>query len=337
MADFLRFIGMRAVLALVTLLIVSFLVFSLMEMVPGDCAERYLAYKNTQGENLTLEDIDAERERLGLDRPFLVRWTGWVSGAFVGDFGTSCIRRIDISQLLGAKFLISAGIAFAALFLAYLIAIPVGIYAAASHNPVANNALRLVSYLGLALPNFLLALIIMLISTVYFGDSLSGLFSNEYRDAPWSLARIADLLSRAWLPVFILGWSATAFALQTVRALMLDEQSKLYVTAAMARGLHGRRLLWRYPARHALGPIVNSLGFDLNRIFNELPIVATILTLTEAGQLLIEALARSNDQQLAGAIIFLLTATIVALNFLTDVGLAVLDPRMRKSVIGAQA
>ncbi|MEM1352153.1 MAG: ABC transporter permease [Pseudomonadota bacterium] len=337
MANFARFVGVRAILAIITLLLVSFLVFSLMEMVPGDCAERYLAYKNTQGENLTRDDIEAERIRLGLDQPFLYRWVTWVAGAFTGNFGESCILRVSISQLLGSKFLISAAICFAALFLAYLIAIPVGIYAAQSRNPFVNNALRFVSYLGLALPNFLLALIIMLISTVYFGDSLSGLFSREYRDAPWSWDKFWDFMSRAWLPVFILGWSATAFALQTVRALMLDEQSKLYVTAAKARGLYGRRLLWRYPARHALGPIINSLGFDLNRIFNELPIVAIILTLTEAGALLLEALARSNDQQLAGAIIFLLTATIVGLNFITDVALALLDPRMRNSVIGGRA
>jgi len=141
------------------------------------------------------------------------------------------------------------------------------------------------------------------------------------------------LVSHAWLPVFILGWSATAFALQTVRALMSDEIGKLYVTAASARGIHGTRLLWRYPARHALGPIVNSLGFDLNRIFNELPVVALILTLTEAGSLLLEALARSNDQQLAGAIIFLLTASIVVLNFATDILLAAIDPRVRKSIL----
>ena len=337
MANFIRFVAIRAVLAVVTLLIVSFIVFSLMEFVPGDCAERYLAYKNTQGQNLTLEDIDAERARLGLDQPFLFRWSTWVSSAFIGDFGESCILRVGISQLLGSKFLISAGICFASLFVAYLIAIPVGIYAANSRNAVVNNMLRFVSYLGLALPNFLLALIIMLISTVYYGDSLSGLFSKEFRDVPWSIAKFWDFISRAWLPIFILGWSATAFALQTVRALMLDEQSKLYVTAARARGLYGRQLLWRYPARHALGPIVNSLGFDLNRIFNELPIVAIILTLTEAGALLLEALARSNDQQLAGAIIFLLTATIVGLNFITDVALAALDPRMRNSVIGGRA
>ncbi|VAW22332.1 Dipeptide transport system permease protein DppB (TC 3.A.1.5.2) [hydrothermal vent metagenome] len=116
--------------------------------------------------------------------------------------------------------------------------------------------------------------------------------------------------------------------------MMADEIGKLYVTAARARGVTGRRLLWRYPARHALSPIVNSLGFDLNRIFNELPIVALILTLTEAGSLLIEALARSNDQQLAGAIIFLLTASIVAINFITDILLALTDPRMRHSIMG---
>ena len=196
-----------------------------------------------------------------------------------------------------------------------------------------NNTLRIVSYLGLAIPNFLLALIIMLFSTLYFGETLTGLFSPEYKDAPWSWAKFLDLAKHAWLPVFILGWSATGFALQTVRALMSDEIGKLYVTAASARGLYGARLLWRYPSRHSLGPIVNSLGFDLNRIFNELPIVALILTLTEAGSLLLEALARSNDQQLAGAIIFLLTAAIVTLNFLTDILLAVMDPRVRKSIL----
>ena len=322
-------------MAIVTLLLVSFIVFSLMEMVPGNCAERYLAYKNTQGQSITVADIEAEEKRLGLDRPFIVRWVSWIGNVFVrGDFGESCILRVRINELLGNKIWISLGICFVALLFAYAIAIPVGIVSATANNPVTNNTLRFVSYLGLAMPNFLLALMIMLFSTVVFGDSLTGLFSKEYRDAPWSWDKVMDFLGRAWLPIVILGWSATAFALQTVRALMSDELGKLYVTAARARGLYGRRLLWRYPARHALGPIINSLGFDLNRVFNELPIVAVILTLTEAGALLLEALARSNDQQLAGAIIFMLTAAIVALNFLTDLLLSIIDPRMRRSVMG---
>lgn len=333
MLQFARFSLVRALLAVLTLLIVSFIVFTLMEFVPGDCAERYVAFKNTQGSNITIADIEAERVRLGLDKPYLQRWGVWIYNAFQGEFGDSCILRVNIAQLLGQKFWISLGICVSSLVLAYLIALPVGIISATSNSAALNNSLRLISYLGLALPNFLLALMIMLVSTMLFGDSMTGLFSAEFRDAPWSWDRVKDFLSRAWLPVFILAWSATAFAIQTVRALMSDEIGKLYVTAARARGVTGGKLLWRYPARHALGPIVNSLGFDLNRIFNELPIIAVILTLTDAGALLIEALARSNDQQLAGAIIFLLTGSIVGLNFLTDILLAVVDPRVRSSIV----
>jgi peptide/nickel transport system permease protein len=334
MFQFLQFAATRATLAIITLVMVSFIVFSLMEMVPGDCAERYLAFKNTQGSKISVADIEAVRVRLGLDKPYIVRWGKWIVNAFQGEFGDSCILRLNISQLLGEKFWISLFICLTSLLLAYVIAIPVGIISATSKNPILNNSLRFVSYLGLAMPNFLLALMIMLFSTIVFGDSLTGLFSKEFRDAAWSYDRLMDFLSRAWLPVFILGWSATAFAIQTVRALMSDEVGKLYVLAASARGVSGRQLLWRYPARHSLGPIINSLGFDLNRIFNELPIVALILTLTEAGSLLIEALARSNDQQLAGAIIFLLTASIVGINFVTDIILALTDPRVRRSILG---
>jgi len=335
MLKFLQFTMVRALMSMFTLLSVSLIVFSLMELVPGNCAERYIAFKNTQGQVITIEDIQAEERRLGLDKPFVIRWGAWVGRVFFkGEFGDSCILRLNINQLLSDKFWISLGIALSALIVSYIIAIPVGIYSASTRNPFANNALRFISYLGLALPNFLLALIIMLISTVLFGDSLTGLFSKEFRDAAWSYAKFKDFMTRAWLPIFILGWSATAFAMQTVRALMLDEIGKLYVTAASARGIFGRSLLWRYPARHSLGPVINSLGFDLNRIFNDLPVVALILTLTEAGALLIEALARSNDQQLAGAIIFLLTASIVLVNFVTDILLALMDPRVRQGLIG---
>ena len=325
----------RAALSVVTLVIVSFIVFSMMELVPGNCAERYIAFKNTQGQNITVEDIRAEERRLGLDRPFMVRAFSWMGNVFFkGEFGDSCILRLNINYLLSDKVWISLGISLAALFFSYLVAIPIGIYSAVSRNPIANNSVRFISYLGLALPSFLLALMIMLTTTVLFGESMSGLFSKEYRDAAWSFAKFMDFMSRAWLPVFILGWAATAFALQTVRALMLDEIGKLYVTAASARGISGRKLLWRYPARHSLGPVINSLGFDLNRIFNDLPVVALIMTLTEMGALLIDALAFSNDQQLAGAILVVLTAAIVLMNFVTDIILALMDPRVRQGLMG---
>ena len=332
---FLQFALMRAFLAVVTLMTVSLIVFALMEFVPGDCAERYVAFKTTAGQSVSQADIDAERVRLGLDKPFIQRWTGWMANVFVnGDFGESCILRVEINDLLKDKFWISLGLCLAALLVAYAIAIPVGIYAAASNNAFFNNSLRFVSYLGLAIPNFLLALIVLLLVWELSETLLVGVFSAEYRDAPWSWDKFVDFISRAWLPIFLLGWSATAFALQTVRALMLDEIGKLYVTAAAARGITGRKLLWKYPARHAMGPVINSLGFDLNRIFNELPVIALILVLTESGALLIEALARSNDQQLAGAIIFLLTASIVFVNFVTDLALAIIDPRVRRGLLG---
>ena len=335
MLKFLQFTLMRAVMSILTLVIVSFIVFSMMELVPGNCAERYIAFKNTQGQNITVEDIRAEERRLGLDRPYLIRAFSWMGNVFFkGEFGDSCILRLNINYLLSDKVWISLGISLAALFFSYLVAIPIGIYSAVSRNPIANNLVRFISYLGLALPSFLLALMIMLTTTVLFGESMSGLFSKEYRDAAWSFAKFMDFMSRAWLPVFILGWAATAFALQTVRALMLDEIGKLYVTAASARGISGLKLFWRYPAKHSLGPVINSLGFDLNRIFNDLPVVALIMTLTEMGALLIDALAFSNDQQLAGAILVVLTAAIVLMNFVTDIILALMDPRVRQGLIG---
>ena len=212
MLQFARFVAVRAVMAMITLVIVSLVVFSLMELVPGDCAERYLAFKNTQGQSISIQDIENERQRLGLDKPFLQRWATWIVNAFQGEFGDSCILRVNIARLLGDKFWLSLSICLGSLALAYAIAIPVGIISAATNNATLNNSLRIVSYLGLALPNFLLALMIMLFSTVYFGETLTGLFSNEMRDAPWSTAKVLDLLKHAWLPIFILGWSATAFA-----------------------------------------------------------------------------------------------------------------------------
>lgn len=335
MFQMIRFIAVRFATALVTLFMVSFIVFGLMELVPGNCAQRYVAYKSTQGGGtITAADIRAEEVRMGLDRPFVVRWLNWSYNVVAkGYLGESCLKRISVNQVLKDKVWVSLGICFAALFIAYLIAVPLGMLSSTIRNGTVDSSLRFISYLGLALPDFLVALVVMLVGTLVYGETLTGLFSDEYRDAAWSFAKLGDFISHAWFPAFILGWSSTALQLQTVRALMSDENDKLYVTAARARGISGMSLFFKYPARHALGPLVNSIGFDLNRIFNGLPIVATILVLSEAGYVLLEALAISNDQEVAGAIIFLLTTAIVALNFLSDVLLAVLDPRIRLGVV----
>ena len=304
-----------------------------MELVPGNCAERYVAYKNTQGQAITDAEIRAVEVAMGLDKPFFQRWGGWVERVvFHFDLGESCLWQTKVSQIIGDKLWLSLAMSFAALVLTYLLALPIGILSANIRDSWADSSLRFISYLGLAMPNFMLALIVMLYSTVQFGNTMTGLFSNTYIDAPWSWDKFMDLMNHIWLPILILAWSALAIQMQTVRALVSDEKDKLYVLAARARGQDGAGLLWKYPARHALGPVINSVAYDLNRIFNDLPIVATVLVLTDAGALLLEALAKSNDQQLAGGIIFVLTATIVALNFVTDIIVALIDPRVRKGL-----
>ncbi len=323
MSQFCRFVAMRFLLAIVTLLIVTFVVYSLMELSPVQVFERCWVR------------VDGLWERQPRNEFYVIRWLIWVSDIFLhGDFGFACVARQQINDLLGVKFWISLGICLSSLLLAYLIAIPVGIYSVVSPDLRFNHLVRFFSYLGLAIPNFLFAIIVLLVWSNLFGETLTGLFSREYQGAAWSLAKFVDFLAHAWLPVLVLGWSATAFALMSVRALVFDEYHKSYVTAARARGVSGRQLILRYPVRHAMGPIVNSLGFDLNRVFNELPIVAFILVITDAGYLLLQALVRSNDQQLAAAILFLLAASIITLNFCTDILLAVLDPRFRRSLMG---
>ncbi|MBL4872729.1 MAG: ABC transporter permease [Rhodobacteraceae bacterium] len=315
MMQFIRFVSMRFILAVISLLLVTFILFTFMELGPF--------------RSIRCADY------IPLNDHYIIRWVNWVTGVFFrGDFGVSCVLGTKISILLGTKFLISLGLCLSALLLSYLVAIPVGIYSAIAKRPALNGFLRFFSYLGLAIPNFLFALIIIVTWAVFFGNTPTGLFSSEFRDAPWSFAKFVDFASKAWIPVIVLGWSSTAIALQTVRALISDEYSKLYVTAARARGLSEARLLWRYPARHAFGPLVNSLGFDLNRIFNELPIVALIFSLTDAGALLLQSLVRSNDQYLAASILFLLAASVIGLNFVTDVILAVFDPRFRRGLMG---
>ena len=225
MLQFSRFVGVRLFFAIVTLLIVTFIVFTLMELNQVQYSERCWAFKP-------------------LDQHYVVRWLDWVKNVFLhGDFGETCILRMRINTLLGSKFWISLGICLASLVLAYLIAIPVGLYSASTNTRSLNTFLRVFSYFGLAVPNFLFALIILLVWSNLFGETLIGLFSREYHGAEWSLDKFVDFLSHAWFLVIVLGWSATAFAVLSVRALVADEYGKYYVTAARARGLYGRRLL----------------------------------------------------------------------------------------------
>lgn len=326
----LRFTLERLVGMIVTMALVSLMVFLIMELPPGDYADRYAFRKYSgTGVNVTEADIEAIRRDLGLDKPLIFRYFDWIGGIVLrGDFGQAFAFETSVVKVIGDKVWLTLAILFGTLVVTYLVAIPVGIYAAVRRASIADYGLTIFSYLGLALPNFLLALILLYFANRWLGADIGGLFSSAYVDAPWSVAKAMDLLAHLWLPAVVLAWSAVAYQLQTVRATMSDELNKLSVTAARARGVPEARLLVKYPARLAINPVVSTIGFDVNRIFSELPIVAVVLGLTELGELLLRAYL-DLDMYVAGAILLLLTFVIVFMNFLSDILLAWLDPRIK--------
>jgi len=325
-----RFLAERLFGMVVTLFLVSVMVFFIMELPPGDYAERY-AFRKYSGTGVTMteQDVEAIRAELGLDAPALVRYGNWIGGILLhGDFGPAYAFDTSVNTIIGDKVWLTLGLLFATLIVTYLIAIPIGIYAAVRRGSAVDYGLTVFSYLGLALPNFLLALVLLYFSNRWFGASVGGLFSARYAEAPWSAAKLWDLVKHLWLPALVLAWSALAYQIQTVRATMSDEIGKLSVTAARARGLSEARLLIKYPARLAINPVVSTIGFDVNRIFSELPIVAAVLGLTELGDLLLKSYL-DLDMNVAGAILLMLTVVIVVMNVFSDLLLAWLDPRIR--------
>ena len=320
-----RFIGM-----LVTMFFVSVMVFIIMELPPGDYADRYVFRKYVgTGIDFNESDLRNLRHELGLDKPAYVRYFNWIWGIITRfDFGPAFAFETSVNVVIGQRMWLTLAILFSTLLLTYMISIPIGIYAAVRRQSIADYSLTVFSYLGLALPNFLLALIMLYIAVTFFHSSVGGLFSPEYAEAPWSFARAIDLLKHLFVPAVVLAWSATAFQIQTVRATMLDEINKLSVTAARARGVPEWKLLLKYPARLAINPVAGSIGFDINRIFSELPIVALVLRLPELGELLIKSFI-DQDMFVAGAILLMLTFLIVVLNFVSDILLAILDPRIK--------
>jgi peptide/nickel transport system permease protein len=326
----LRFLVQRAAGMVATMIAVSIMVFIIMELPPGDYADRYAFRKfSGSGVNVTQADIESIRIQFGLDRPAPERYLDWITGIVTEfDFGQSFAFETSVNNVIGERLVLTLALLYATLVLTYVLAIPIAIYAAVRRHSMADYGLTVFSYLGLALPNFLLALILLYISVTIFGTSVGGLFSPQYADAPWSLAKALDLAAHLIVPAIVLAWSATALQLQTVRATMLDELNKLSVTAARARGLPEWKLLMKYPARLAVNPVVSTIGFDVNRIFSELPIVALVLSLPELGELLIQSYL-DLDMYVAGAILLMLTFFIVLMNFVSDLALAILDPRVK--------
>ena len=323
----LRYFVQRFLFMIVTLLLVSVVIFIVIELPPGDYADRYAYGKlASAGQMVTESDMITLRHEFGLDKPPVVRYFKWISDIILhGDFGDSFLYRVPVSSVIGARIWLTMALALTAILLTYAQAIPIGIFSALYRHSFGDYLATFIGYIGLSVPNFMLALILLYFSVTVLGSSAGGLFSAEFADAAWSWAKFVDLVKHLWVPAVVLGTTNTAFHLQTMRATMLDELNQLYVDAARARGIPEWKVILKYPVRIALNPIVSYLGFDLGKLVAGAPVVALVLSLPDAGQLLLQALLQQ-DMYLGGAILLMISAMIVIGVFLSDLMLAALDP-----------
>jgi peptide/nickel transport system permease protein len=325
----LKFTLNRLLIMVIMLAMLSLVVFVILELPPGDFAERHVYDLKMSGVLVTMEEVETFRNMYGLNRPWPERYGRWITNIlFRGDFGMSYQFRMPVRDIIGERILYTILISTSALLLTYGLAIPLGVYSAVKQYSAGDYFLTVLGYMGMAIPSFMLALVLLYVSVMYFGTSVGGLFSIEYLNAPWSWAKVADLLRHLWVPAVVLGTSGLAFQLRTMRATLLDEKNKLYVIAARAKGLPERRLLVKYPIRAAINPIISTLGWELANIVSGSPIVATVLALPDIGPLYLKALM-DQDIYLSGAILLMYSSMTVIGTFLSDILLAWLDPRIR--------
>lgn len=322
---------LRRFLAMVGMLVaLSIIIFFILELPPGDFAERHVYQLKSIGIFVTDEDLINYRHQFGLDRPWPERYFRWITNIVLhGNFGMSLIYRMPVTEVIGERLGFTVLIAISAIIFTYGLAIPIGIYSAIYQYSLADYTFTLIGYFGIAVPNFLLALVLLYISVTVFGSNVGGLFSPEYADVPWSWGRFVDLLKHLWIPAVVLGTAGTAFQMRTMRATLLDEKNKLYVTVARAKGLSEGRLLLKYPVRVALNPIISTLGWELTHVISGAPIVAFVLALPDTGPLFLKAL-QDEDIYLGGSMLLIYSALTIFGTFLSDVMLALLDPRVRQ-------
>lgn len=322
------FIAQRLAIALLTMVIVSMVSFVIIQLPPGDYLSSYLARLQAQGDAVSQEQIAGLREQYGLDKPLVVQYLKWIGNMLHGDFGMSLEWGKPVLELIGGRMLLTIIVAFSAMLFTWAVALPIGIYSAVRQHSIGDYACTLIGFLGLAIPDFLLALLLMFGCYAWLGINVSGLFSPSYIDAPWSWARGWDLLQHLWIPSLVLGAAGAAALIRTLRANLLDELRKPYVITARAKGLSSWRAILKYPLRIALNPLVSTSGYILPRLISGSIIVSVVLSLPTLGPLLLGSLL-SQDMYLAGAIILLLSSLTILGTLISDILLAMLDPRIR--------
>jgi peptide/nickel transport system permease protein len=323
-----RYILQRLALLPLLMVIYSFVIFVIIQAPPGDFLTAYVATLASSGSSLSAEQIAAMRHQYGLDQPMIVQYFLWVQHLLHGDFGLSLEYQRPNAELISEMLGLTLALALFSFVLTWVLAIPAGIYSATHPRSVGDHILTVINYIGVATPNFMLALILMWVAYAYFDVSVTGLFSPDYVNAPWSWGRVADLLEHIWLPALVLGIAGTARLSRIMRANLLDELNKPYVVTARAKGMKEWRLVLRYPVRLAFNPLVSTIGWYLPLLFSGSLIVATVMNLPNIGPLLLRALV-NQDMYLAGGILLIYSFLTVVGTLVSDVLLALLDPRIR--------
>ncbi|WP_210397705.1 ABC transporter permease [Motiliproteus sediminis] len=330
-----RYILNRILLMIPTLIFISFVVFVIIQLPPGDYLESYISELQSHGESIDMAEIERLRAQYGLDQPFLLQYVTWASGMLVGDFGYSFEYGLPVTDVVGDRLFLTVIISIFTIIFTWMIAFPIGMYTATHQYSWGDYGLTLLGFLGLATPNFLLALVMLYFANVTFGTSIGGLMDAEYINQPWSWGKVVSVLEHLWIPVVVIGTSGTAAMIRRLRANLLDELDKPYVTTGRAKGVPPFKLLVKYPLRVSLNFFVADIGSMLPSIISGAEIVAVVLSLPTTGPILIAAL-QSQDMYLAGSFLMFLALLTVIGVLISDLALALLDPRIRLQGEGAR-
>ena len=326
----LRYIAYRLLLMIPTIFVISLVSFVIIQLPPGDFLTSYVAGITARGESIDDATIQALRNAYGLGQPMHVQYIKWITGVVHGDFGQSFTYRVAVSKLIWDRVGLTIAVSFVTLIFTWIVAFPIGIYSAVRPYSALDYVFTFIGFIGIAMPGFLLALILLVVAFAKFGMSVGGLFSPPFENAPWSWARLVDMLQHVWIPVIVIGLGGTASLIRVMRANLLDELHKPYVTTARLKGQSEVTLLMRYPVRAALNPFVSTLGWTLPQLVSGSTIVAVVLSLPMVGPMMLAAL-QSQDMYLAGSLILILSVLTVIGTLISDILLAWLDPRIRMS------
>jgi peptide/nickel transport system permease protein len=321
----------RVVLALPTLLFISMVSFAIIQLPPGDFVTTTVSQWIAQGESVNAETEAMLRARYGVDQPVSMQYLKWLRNIIRGDLGVSWAWAKPIGALVAERLPWSLLVSCVSLLFVYLVAIPIGVLSATRQYTLSDYAFTFVGFIGLAIPNFLFALIFLWLFFLATGNSAVGLFSRQYLSAPWSVGKVFDLLKHLIIPVIIVGTAGTASLIRVMRANLLDELKKQYVIVARAKGLAERKLLFRYPVRMAINPIVSTVGWTLPALVNGELLTSIVLGLPTLAPVLLQSLL-TEDLYLAGSIIFILSILTVVGTLLSDLLLVWADPRIRDAV-----